>query len=118
MSVDRVRGTLAETGAWHAPARALRLEKPRETSTLGGKSHSTLGASDARATKTARRGSSQFDTTDFASSWHAPLLSAPFAAQVIAQATNVEPLNRASAQRAYRRSAARALNAFFFDGRS
>ncbi|HWA88493.1 MAG TPA: hypothetical protein VG889_00550 [Rhizomicrobium sp.] len=74
------------------PARLLRLEKPRETST------STDRRDDLRersARKAMRRAASRSGTGDVPG-WNGPVLQAPYAAQVIAQALRIGERPRAS----------------------
>ncbi len=87
MSVDATNCDAATTGAWTAPARALRLEKPRQSSSSGDPER---GFKERRGERSTRRAAYRFDTAGV-SPWNAPLLEAPYAAQVIAQALQASP---------------------------
>ncbi len=81
MSVDATNNDAIATGGRTAPGRALRLEKPRQSSSSGDPGG---GFRDRRGEKFTRRAAYRFDTVGV-SPWNAPLLEAPYAAQVIAQ---------------------------------
>lgn len=87
MSVDATNNDAIVAGAWTAPGRALRLEKPRQSSSSG---DSERGFKDRRGEKFTRRAAYRFDTIGV-SPRNAPLLEAPYAAQVIAQALHANP---------------------------
>lgn len=93
MSVDAANSDGRVTGAWTAPARALRLEKPRQSSSSGDPERDFK---DRRGEKPTRRAAYRFDTVRV-SPWNAPLLDAPYAAQVIAQALHAGPAPSAGA---------------------
>jgi hypothetical protein len=93
MSVDATRSDGRVAGAKTAPARALRLEKPRQSSSSGDPDR---GFKERRGEKLTRRAAYRFDTVRV-SPWNAPLLDAPYAAQVIAQALHASPARSARA---------------------
>jgi hypothetical protein len=93
MSVDATNRDAGVTGTWTAPARALRLEKPRQSSSSGDPER---GFKDRRGEKSTRRTAYRFDTVGV-SPWNAPLLDAPYAAQVIAQALHADRTRSACA---------------------
>ena len=93
MSVDATRSDAGTTGTCTAPARALRLEKPRQSSSSGDPER---GFKDRRGEKSTRRVAYRFDTAGV-SPWNAPLLDAPYAAQVIAQALHADRARSACA---------------------
>lgn len=109
MSANATGGVTKATGAWNAPARLLRLEKPRETSASG---DAPQDFRERRGPRPTRRMAYRFDTADV-SPWNGPALSPAFAAQVIAQATHRADANSAAAARCYR--APRAMPALFLD---
>lgn len=115
MSVAKTRGALTENGEWIAPARVLRLEKPRKTNANFGEDASTTCGDDRRGPKPSRRRAYHFDTAGSVSQWHGPVLTAPFAAQVIAQALDIHEDGMKSARLAYRHST-QIGRAFLFDG--
>jgi hypothetical protein len=115
MSVERTRGSLTETGEWIAPKRVLPLGKSRESNANLGEDASTGRAHDRRGSKPSRRRAYHFDTAGHVSPWNAPVLSTPFAAQVIAQALNIHEQPACSARLAYRNST-QIGRAFLFDG--
>lgn len=82
MSADSDHGTTRISGTTILPARPLRVEKPHETSTSGDPDRDR---SERRGPKPTRRQAYHFDTVPV-SLWNAPLLTSPYAAQVIAQA--------------------------------
>jgi hypothetical protein len=82
MSVQATNGNARMAAGWSAPARALRLEKPRQTASPGDGDPCT---EDRRGPKPTRRNAYRFDTVGV-SAWNGPLLRAPYAAQVIGQA--------------------------------
>jgi hypothetical protein len=93
MSVDATNRDALTIGARTAPGRALRLEKPRQSSSSGDPDR---GFKDRRGEKLTRRAAYRFDTVRV-SPWNAPLLDAPYAAQVIAQALHANPAPSARA---------------------
>jgi hypothetical protein len=97
MSANATSKTGEVSGRWSAPAKLLRLEKPRETSTSGDPARDFR---ERRAPRPARRAACRFET-EGVSRWNGPVLQASYAAQVIAQALDIaEPL---SARGSYRK---------------
>ena len=94
MSVQATNGNARTAGAWSAPGRALRLEKPRRTASSGDPEQHF---EERRGAKHTRRNAYRFDTAGV-SAWDGPVLRAAYAAQVIAQAlpTRGESLPRAA----------------------
>lgn len=109
MSANATSGVTKATGAWNAPGRLLCLEKPRETASSG---NDPQDFRERRGSKPTRRAAYRFDTGGVPP-WNGPALSAAFAAQVIAQATNASDGSSIAAARGYR--TARAVPAVFFD---
>jgi hypothetical protein len=116
MSIHAPRGAGPDKDAWNAPIRALRLEKPRETSALDDEDRGNQKNPDGRGEKLTRLAAYRFDTTGDVSHWNGPLLTAPFAAQVIGQALNAHEDGATSARRAYR-PGTQIGRAFLFDDR-
>jgi hypothetical protein len=102
MSIHAPRGAGSDKDAWNAPIRGLRLEKPREISALHDEDRGNQKNLDRRGQKSTRRTAYRFDTTGDLSHWNGPLLTAPFAAQVIGQALDAHEDIATSARRAYR----------------
>lgn len=100
MSVQATGGDARTAGAWSAPGRALRLEKPRRTASTGDPEQHF---EERRGPKPTRRNAYRFDTAGV-SAWDGPSLRAAYAAQVIGQALPArdKPLSCA----AYRKPAA------------
>jgi hypothetical protein len=115
MSVAKTREALTDKGEWIAPTRVLRLEKPRETGANLGEDRSTNNSHDRRGSNPSRRRAYHFDTAGNVSQWNGPVLTTPFAAQVIAQALNIHEDGAISARRAYRHST-QVVRAFMLDG--
>lgn len=112
MSVNASYEISTAAGAWNAPSRSLRLEKPRESGGLGGERDGEQAPFDRRGARPTRRAAFQFGTAPDVSPWHGPVLSAPFAAQVIAQALSTKAPGAASA---YPQRAARLAPALLLD---
>lgn len=100
------------SGGWSVPARALRLEKPRQTAASGDGFRSDREDRERRGPKPTRRSAYHFDTAGV-SPWNGPVLGAAYAAQVIAQATPA-PLGN-SLRAAYVGGPARSRPALFLD---
>src|SRR6185312_11076455 len=81
MGMSATGGIDRTAGAWNAPVCAYRLEKPHESASLGDRDRDPR---DRRGAKATRREAYRFDTV-CVSPWNGPLLSSPYAAQVIAQ---------------------------------
>jgi hypothetical protein len=105
MSVNATSRDAMAIGARTAPTRALRLEKPRQSSSSGDPDR---GFKDRRGERLTRRAAYRFDTVRV-SPWNAPLLDAPYAAQVIAQTLPTSAARSASAAYAGRVHIATAL---------
>jgi hypothetical protein len=101
MSVQATDGDARTVGAWSAPGRALRLEKPRRTASAGDPEQHF---EERRGPKPTRRNAYRFDTAGV-SAWDGPSLRAAYAAQVIGQA--LPALGETLPRTAYREPARR-----------
>lgn len=73
------------TGIVPLRARAVRVEKARNSSDLGGEIPRRTDAGRGRDVQFSPRNLSQSGTSEYAPLWHGPLLNAAFVAQVLGQ---------------------------------
>ena len=89
----------------YAPTRVFRLEKPHESAASHGEDSRNHEREERRGAKPTRRHAYHFETTGHAPYTNGPVLDAPFAAQVIAQALDIHETGSTSARLAYRHGA-------------
>src|ERR1700744_5662206 len=101
MSTNAIRGVGQEYGASTASCAVLRLEKTSRSRDSHGEERFTKTPHDRRGAKSTRRVAYRFETVQSVSHWDGPLLTSPFAAQVIGQALNAHDNAATSAREAY-----------------